>query len=211
MLVEPADGAITDVRPLPVETVEAVQSMTAAHGRVEPLLFAMVDGRDRVCWREAHTTPFVDSFLARRRGNPRLLPLPGWSALGRDRVFYATLIGTREDIVDLRDRLDPYLDGCFVTVGPDAYSPDQTWLEICSRQATKAAAIARLQGRLRTGELVVFGDNLNDEPMFEIADHACAVANAVPELRGVAAEVIPSNDDDGVADWLEGHVLDRAR
>lgn len=49
--------------------------------------------------------------------------------------------------------------------------------------------------------------NHNDVPLFEIADHGCAVANAIAELITAASEVIPSNDDDGVARWLDRHVL----
>ena len=45
--------------------------------------------------------------------------------------------------------------------------------------------------------------------MFALADHRCAVANAVPELIAIADEVIASNDDSGVADWLELHLLDK--
>ena len=55
--------------------------------------------------------------------------------------------------------------------------------------------------------MVVFGDNLNDLSMFTIADERYAVANAVQELRDISTAVIDSNDNDGVAKWLEDNVL----
>ena len=43
----------------------------------------------------------------------------------------------------------------------------------------------------------------NDLPMLAWAGHAVAVANAHPEVLGLAHEVTSSNDEDGVAKVLE--------
>ncbi len=204
---DPGRGAIDHLEPLLAMTVDAITSLTAAHPRVEPLLFAMVNGRDRVCWRENHATDYVTSFTARRAGDPRLLPLPDWGALDDAAVFYATLIGERDDIEGLRSDLLPLLTDCFDTVGLDGYNPGQTWFEIMSTRATKAAGARRLAHQIGADQIIAFGDNLNDVPLFEVADHSCAVANAVPQLLHIADEVIPGNDDDGVAGWLQRHVL----
>lgn len=50
--------------------------------------------------------------------------------------------------------------------------------------------------------IVVFGDSVNDISMFEIADEAYAVENAIDELKEKATSVIDSNDEDGVAKLL---------
>ena len=52
-------------------------------------------------------------------------------------------------------------------------------------------------------KLIVFGDGTNDIDMFQMADESYAVANAHEELKKYATDVILSNDDDGVAQWLE--------
>ncbi|MDQ6725791.1 MAG: HAD family hydrolase [Actinomycetota bacterium] len=39
----------------------------------------------------------------------------------------------------------------------------------------------------------------NDLPLFGWAGWACAVANSHPDVLEAADEVVPSNDDDGVA------------
>ncbi len=205
---DPGRGSIDNVEPLPAETVDAITAVTEAHPRVEPLLFAMVDGRDRVCWRETHATDYVDSFTSRRANDPRLLPLLDWGQLIDAPVFYATLIGERDDIDGLRRELLPVLTDCFDTVGPDGYNPQQTWFEIMSTRATKAVAARGLADQIGADQLIAFGDNLNDVPLFEVADRGCAVANAVPQLLHIADEVVPGNDDEGVASWLERHVLE---
>ena len=49
---------------------------------------------------------------------------------------------------------------------------------------------------------MVFGAGKNDVDMFEFADEAYAVSNAVDELKAIATGIIDSNDNDGVAKWL---------
>jgi hydroxymethylpyrimidine pyrophosphatase-like HAD family hydrolase len=51
-------------------------------------------------------------------------------------------------------------------------------------------------------DVVVFGDHLNDLPMFGWAGTSVAVANAVPEVKRVATAHCASNDEDGVARYL---------
>ena len=50
---------------------------------------------------------------------------------------------------------------------------------------------------------VVFGDYLNDLVMFKVAGYSIAVENALPEVKCMADQVIPSNIDQGVLVYLE--------
>jgi len=53
-------------------------------------------------------------------------------------------------------------------------------------------------------DVLVFGDMPNDLPMFRWAGFGrVAVANAHPEVRALADEITSSNDDDGVAVYLD--------
>jgi Cof subfamily protein (haloacid dehalogenase superfamily) len=52
-------------------------------------------------------------------------------------------------------------------------------------------------------DVLYFGDQLNDEPSFSWAGHTVAVANAHPLMLEMADDVTLSNDDDGVAAYLE--------
>ena len=84
------------------------------------------------------------------------------------------------------------------------YSPGWHWLTIHDARATKEQGILnlkRLQG-LEDRRLVVFGDQANDLDMFEMADEALAVANAIPALKERATGIIDTNEEDGVARYI---------
>jgi HAD superfamily hydrolase (TIGR01484 family) len=52
-------------------------------------------------------------------------------------------------------------------------------------------------------EVICFGDELNDLPMFTVAGQAVAMGNARPELKALATSLAPTIDEDGVAQVLE--------
>ena len=60
-----------------------------------------------------------------------------------------------------------------------------------------------LKERFGFTRLVVFGDGLNDIPMFNVADESYAVANALEEVKRIATGVIGSNEEDAVAGFLK--------
>jgi hydroxymethylpyrimidine pyrophosphatase-like HAD family hydrolase len=87
MIVDPRSGRPREAAMLPGEVVRAVQLAVAAAGSVQPILFAMHAGRDRVCWLTERSTSFVEAFLSRRRDDPRLFPLSSWVQIEDDSVF----------------------------------------------------------------------------------------------------------------------------
>ncbi|MEU8385666.1 HAD family hydrolase [Streptosporangium sp. NPDC048865] len=91
------------------------------------------------------------------------------------------------------------LPGCEVTVSADVFC------EVTRAGVTKAAALEAMAGRLGFGRagVIAFGDMPNDLPMLTWSGTAVAVANAHPAVLAAAREVTASNDDDGVARWLE--------
>jgi len=78
-------------------------------------------------------------------------------------------------------------------------------VEVAAAGVTKGAALAELCDELEIGrgEVIAFGDMLNDISMLEWAGRGVAVANAHAEVLAVADEVTASNDEDGVALVLE--------
>jgi hydroxymethylpyrimidine pyrophosphatase-like HAD family hydrolase len=79
------------------------------------------------------------------------------------------------------------------------------------KKATKAEGIRRLKELLHCDKVIAFGDAANDIPMFEIADECYAVENAAEELKTIANGVIESNDNDGVAKWLQAHIRQKSQ
>ena len=56
-------------------------------------------------------------------------------------------------------------------------------------------------------DMVAFGDDENDYEILQNCGVGVAVANAIPQILKVADEVTDSNDDDGVANYLERYCV----
>ncbi len=80
------------------------------------------------------------------------------------------------------------------------------YIEICPPGVDKATglAVAAIALGVDPDDVLVFGDMPNDVPMFRWAGFGrIAVANAHPEVLALADEVTGSNDEDGVATYLD--------
>lgn len=88
------------------------------------------------------------------------------------------------------------------------------YVEICPPGVTKANGLAIVAAHLGVdaGDILVFGDMPNDLPMFAWAGWSrVAVANAHPAVLAAADEITLSNDDDGVAIYLDRLLSDSYR
>lgn len=87
------------------------------------------------------------------------------------------------------------------------------FIEISASGVTKAWALARYceQRGILAADVLAFGDMPNDLPMLEWAGHSVAVANAHPTVLAAARHQTESNDDEGVARFIEREILGTAR
>jgi Cof subfamily protein (haloacid dehalogenase superfamily) len=78
-------------------------------------------------------------------------------------------------------------------------------LEVSAYGVTKASSLERMLARdgLGAEHVVAFGDMPNDIELLQWSGLGVAVANAHPDVLAIADEVTLSNDDDGVAVFLE--------
>jgi Cof subfamily protein (haloacid dehalogenase superfamily) len=85
------------------------------------------------------------------------------------------------------------------------HSSTSALVEISAAGVTKAAGLAWVCERdgVDAAEVVAFGDMPNDLPLLTWAGRSVAMGNAHPAVKVVADEVALSNDDDGVAVYLE--------
>jgi Cof subfamily protein (haloacid dehalogenase superfamily) len=94
-------------------------------------------------------------------------------------------------------------------VPPDVATVTQAglnYLEICPPHVDKGTGLAVVAQSIGVdpADVLVFGDMPNDLPMFAWAGWSrVAVANAHPSILAVADEITLSNDDDGVAVYLD--------
>ncbi|MDF2626671.1 MAG: haloacid dehalogenase [Symbiobacteriaceae bacterium] len=82
---------------------------------------------------------------------------------------------------------------------------DGAWTYLRAGAADKGTALQALMDRLGLAphEVACFGDELNDLPMFLVAGHRVAVANARSGLKAEATRIVPGVEEDGVAEFLE--------
>jgi len=82
-------------------------------------------------------------------------------------------------------------------------------LDVLHPQVRKSEALAFLQRRwgLLPAETLAIGDNWNDHEMLMQAGLGLLMGNADPDLRALGLQILPTNDEDGVAVAVERYLL----
>jgi Cof subfamily protein (haloacid dehalogenase superfamily) len=123
-------------------------------------------------------------------------------------IIAIILIGEADSLAPIHRELKEYPEiGCHFT--RDIYS-GAYWLEIAHRNATKYWAAKYIKSYLGADQLICFGDNLNDLPLFQAADFCYAMDNAHVDLKKNATGVIGTNDQNGVAEFIRAAFEERS-
>ena len=82
---------------------------------------------------------------------------------------------------------------------------DIPWYKLSKKAATKERAIEELCRHLGvTGsKIAAFGDDFNDIGMLKLSGKGIAMENAIAQVKEAAYEVCATNENDGVAKWIE--------
>ncbi|MGN0678290.1 MAG: HAD family hydrolase [Oscillospiraceae bacterium] len=171
--------------------------------QVYPIVYAFVDGKEKFSFLPELCTRGMNTFLDSRKGDVRTNSVMTIDDLKKGDIFYITCIDSPEKLQPLYEK---YNESYHCVYQKDIYSKEQ-WLEFLPRGASKANAVKQLKTMMKCDRVVVFGDGKNNIDMFEQADEAYAVQNAHEDLKKYATAIIQSNDDDGVAKWLERNVI----
>lgn len=166
---------------------------------IYPIVYAYIEGKEKFSFVPECCTDGMNKFLGSREGDPRTNIVKTINDLKAGKIFYITCIDEAQKLEPLYRK---YRDSYHCVYQTDLYTKEQ-WLEIMPLHVSKAGAIKQLRALLKCDKLVVFGDGKNDMDMFELADESYAVQNAHEDLKKIATSVISSNDEDGVAKWLE--------
>lgn len=167
--------------------------------QVYPIVYSYIDGKEKFSFVPELCTDGMKKFLESRKGDVRTNAVGTVDDLKAGNIFYLTCIDEPQKLEPLYEK---YKDAYHCVYQTDIYTNEQ-WLEMMSLNASKAKAVKQLQSRLNCERLVVFGDGKNDIDMFELADECYAVQNAHEDLKRIATAIISSNDEDGVAKWLD--------
>jgi hydroxymethylpyrimidine pyrophosphatase-like HAD family hydrolase len=86
---------------------------------------------------------------------------------------------------------------------------DIAWIDIGPPGLSKATGLTEVCRRLGVplGDVAAIGDHYNDLPMLRVVGLPVAMGNAIADVLNVAARVMPSNAEDGVAVFIN-EVLD---
>ena len=153
------------------------------------------------CERSEALQGYIDYY----ENNPTVRPVATADELFCGDPGYVTLVGPKNEIQVLYERIKGY--SCWESLFQKDTYRDEYWLEICPRNCTKAKTILKVKERYGFDRVVVFGDGLNDIPMFKIADEAYAVSNALDELKQYATGIIGSNEENAVAEFLQQQIV----
>ena len=86
---------------------------------------------------------------------------------------------------------------------------DIPWYKLSKKAATKERAIEELCHHLNitSSKIAAFGDDFNDLGMLSLCGKGIAMENAIDEVKKAADSVCASNENDGVAKWIEKNLL----
>ena len=194
----------TDGEILSAEYLKPTEKIAEVLGRlnIEPLVFSQRGRKQYFSYLPDRINRATRTFNEPRQNDPRNLPVCNPEKLWDGEIFNVTCIG---DEPALKLAYAELRDVCRCFFGKDYYSGEY-WLEMISKDASKALALERLKTMLGCERTVVFGDGNNDIEMFEAADECYAVENALDELKARATAVIGGNDDGAVVKWLRENV-----
>ena len=178
-----------------IRTHNCIRCISSFNGRTDCLYYNHIDN------------PGMDWYLHDRLSvqDARLKKIDRLENSLNDQVVCFTVIHTEPVVTKLHRHLKKRFDSQIESYAfENAYSPGWYWLTVHDRRATKARAIRILMNDLGfpLKGLTVFGDNLNDIQMFDLAPRAIAVDNAVDALKARATQIIGTNEDDSVVDFI---------
>ena len=108
-------------------------------------------------------------------------------------------IANEKDAQNIADCFDECSMLCFT---------GESWKRFAHKDANKVVAINKLIKYLGIvlEEVIAFGDDYNDIEMIEHCGLGIAMENAIPQVKKVANAITISNDDDGVAKYIEKYI-----
>lgn len=159
------------------------------------------DGKELKKYFTGRRNVGLEAYLENHKDDNRMYAVEEEALLYDGRLSFFVYIASEEELRPIYEEVKKECK-CTTVFQKDQYR-EEFWLEILPIQASKASAILKVKERYGLDEVVCFGDSLNDLSMFEIADRAYAVSNAMEEVKAAATAIIGSNEEDGVAKFIE--------
>ena len=80
---------------------------------------------------------------------------------------------------------------------------------IMHREATKCNGVLEVANEfnISKSEVIAFGDDINDKEMLLNVGLGVAMSNSIDEIKMIADYICDTNDNDGVAKWLDENII----
>lgn len=202
------DGAVVRCRPLARQVARDALRLGRSLG-AEPVLHCGARGEGWLLVdAAARRSGLVAYYLERSASEVRSVADLD-AELAQEDPLQVMFGGTRDEMTSLLLALAAGL-GARARIERTVYpASGLVLLDVIDPGVGKAEALAFLQQRWRipASETLAIGDNWNDREMVAAAGLGFVMSNADPELLALGLPVLPSNDEDGVAQAIEEHVL----
>ena len=189
----------------------AEELLSSLHRRgILPFVAATDNQRDWAFYSQSASAAaqwYIDEKKA--YGDPRLCwyDHPG-EVLGTD-ILSITVFVERGELKELTNDA-AQVEGNRLHAMPMRHFPGWYEVTLSHPQVDKGRALGDLRRLWNTNwdRVIAFGDDVNDLPLFEAADHAVAVGNAAPQVLAKADQVIGDNESCSVIEYMAGFPFD---
>lgn len=172
-----------------------------AKAGINPFNYCLGANENLNVYHTAALTSREDAFYQERRH----LALKRFHLGQKPKDYEATVlffaIGNPDKLERLCNEIRRQTD-CSAAWYRDIFNPEVALMDVYAAGCSKASAVRDVATELGIDRVVVFGDNLNDLPMMEVADCPVAVGNALPQVKEAADIIIGSNDTPSVAEFI---------
>ena len=204
-IYDPIKRKILKSNSIPTDLGNRIVNVFRKHG-IEPMLYFQQGECLDIYYGEL-TNDYQRVYVKQRvdcKGK-RFIYSPSPTKLEDKNLVYIVCLDYYDKIKGIYDEVSEFSDAHCMFY-KDNYDPEMYYLEIITKTVSKASGALEIKKLVGADKIIAFGDNLNDIPLFEIADECYAVAEAQEELKNIATSVIGSHNEDAVAEFLLEYV-----
>ena len=181
---------------LPRREAEFALEAVRAAG-LSPLIYTQSGQDEQLIYYENGADAALHAYVDRMRlhyGDGRFRGVDALEEVLDEKLFFVTARGGERELPPLLEHfagreVHAYLYSAVRLKGTQT-------IEISP--VSKAVGVRELRELTGAERIVVFGDNGNDQGLFEAADERIAVGNATDDLKRLADRIIGTNDEDAV-------------
>lgn len=185
-----------------LQSEQSLAALEILANRAAPAFVYTIEENQLFCYNPPFLNESMRQFRLHReeRYSKKFTDISRYEELAEEKIIYFTLVGSKSELTPVYKALSS-VSGLECLLYEDVYE-DDWFLEVHRNGVSKGTTALKLKDSLQAGELIVFGDNLNDLPLFAAADYRFATANGKEAVRQAADQIIGPNTHDSVAEEL---------